>query len=45
MKDISKVFEQIENHDIKVSTVFIPEDCADEVIEALKNLTKDNDEK
>ena len=37
--DLNKAFENIEKHDIKVSTVFIPEDCADKVIGDLKKLS------
>ena len=34
--DLNKSFDKIEKHDIKVSTVLIPEDCADKVIGDLK---------
>ena len=37
-EDLNKAFENIEKHDIKVSTVLIPGDCADKVIEDLKKL-------
>jgi len=43
--NLEKAFEHIEKHDLNITTVFIPEYCADKVIKDLKNINIENAKK